>query len=232
LASAWPLRSAAIERAVLKLIKCVTIAAQATKEIAGGNARANLKNMRNFASAGWFQAFIVLIVASGAACLNVRADDRFSIVVGRHSDLVIFGAKGQKVADLPLPSIAQTVTVDPKTLLVVSYGQDANQRLTAILSPTATQPAHFHFTVLDKDIDADRAVVTLTFSRGLSRVTVDPGSVGRVEVNSDRISHRALSGGSYPAVPSPEHRRAPASFRPPPPLMNTQLSPRELPPES
>jgi len=69
----------------------------------------------------------------------------------------------------------------------VSYGHNADGRLTAILSPSDTAPADFHFNVCGKSVDANKAVVTLIFSSNLKSVTVDAGYGGRVEVNSRRV---------------------------------------------
>ena len=118
--------------------------------------------------------------------------DRFAVAVGAHDNLVIFGPKGDRVAEISPPAIAQPVTVGDVSFQV-SYGRDANGQLTAILTPDAASPAQLHFNVLGKGIDADKAVVTLTFSSNLKGVTVDPGYVGNVEVNSQRLGHHHLA---------------------------------------
>jgi hypothetical protein len=126
-----------------------------------------------------------LLVFSGA--LAASAADRFSLAVGSHDLLTVFNAKGERKAELPLPAISQTVVVDGATFQI-SYGRDASGLLTAIIAPNPTQPEDLHFTVLGKSIDSDReAVVTLTFTKNLGGVKVDPGYVGEVEVNSQHL---------------------------------------------
>jgi hypothetical protein len=169
----------------------------------------------------FFLSFLFLATAGGW----LRADDRFSLTVGQHGDLLIFGPKGEKVADLPVPSISQAVTVNGSTSFQVSYGRDVNDRLTAILAPNAAQPVDLHFSCLGKNIDAtNEAVVTLTFSRSLGSVSVDPGYIGVVQVNSGKIRHHDLADDSaIPAVPPPEmpyhpmHTMAPATDNEAPP---------------
>jgi hypothetical protein len=130
----------------------------------------------------WAAALICLVAVSSLA----NADDRFAIVVGAHDNLVIFGSKGERVAELPVATTGQPVTVGDVSFQV-SYGSDANGRLTAIVAPSADAPADLHFSVLGKSVDADRAVVTLIFSTNLRHVTVNAGYGGRVEVNSHRV---------------------------------------------
>jgi hypothetical protein len=65
--------------------------------------------------------------------------------------------------------------------------------LTAIVAPNPTQPQDLHFNVLGKSVDTDKsAVVTLTFSKELKSVKVDPGYIGQVDVNSRRLQHDAV----------------------------------------
>jgi hypothetical protein len=169
-----------------------------------------------------------------AAASRAVADDRFAMAVGQHGDLLIFGPKGDKVADLPVPTISQSVTVNGTTTFQVSYGRDVDDRLSAIISPSAAQPADLHFSVLGKDIDADKmAVVTLTFSGSLNSVSVDPGYIGVVQVNSHHVRHHDLDE-TAPAVASAP---APISEMPgpsgmPTPRVASQMAPREMPVES
>ncbi len=189
--------------------------------------------------AGPFQVLITSVLLLGAASLAARADDRFSLAVGQHGDLLIFGPKGEKVADLPIPSISQPVTVNGTTSFQVSYGRDVNDKLTAILAPNATQPEDLHFNVLNKSVDTDKAaVVTLTFSRSLGSVTVDPGYVGLVQVNSEKIRHHDLADNdAYAPAPPPAYSPAPApmdtSYTPaqaPAPRVTTDVAPRDVSP--
>ncbi len=129
------------------------------------------------------------------------ADDHFALAVGSHDTLIVFGPKGERVAQLPVPSISTSVTVGA-TSFQVSYGRDANDLLTAIIAPNPAQPQDLHFNVLNKSIDANpQAVVTLTFSSNLNHVSVDPGYVGTVAVNSENMRHRDLADAETPTTP-------------------------------
>ena len=151
-------------------------------------------------------AALVLLLAIANKAM---ADDRFAVAVGAHDSLVIFGPKGDRVAELPVPSISQPVTV-AGTSFQVSFGRDANDLLTAIFAPNSAQPQDLHFNVLNKSVDASKAaVVTLTFSAALNHVTVDPGYVGLVAVNSTNIKHHDLADATY--VPHVVHQSAPIS---------------------
>jgi hypothetical protein len=160
--------------------------------------------MRKSFFADALPTLLTSILLLGAAASSARADDRFSIAIGEHGDLLVFGAKGEKLGDFPVPAISQPVTVNATTSFNVSYGRDVNEKLTAILAPNSTQPADLHFTVLGKEVDADKAaVVTLTFSRNLNSVSVDPGYVGLVQVNSEKIRHHELADDSYSPSAAP-----------------------------
>jgi hypothetical protein len=150
----------------------------------------------------WFRkSFVVLTVLVTTSSLAF-ADDRFALAVGAHDTLVVFGPKGERVAQLPVPSISQPVTVGA-TSFQVSYGRDANNMLTAILAPNPSQPQDLHFNVLNKSVDTDKqAVVTLTFSPGINKVSVDPGYVGLVQVNSHSVKHREVAD-TYVPAPAP-----------------------------
>ncbi len=135
-----------------------------------------------------FTALLCFVAISSLA----MGDDRFAVTVGAHDHLVIFGPKGERISELAVPSIAQPITIGDVSFQV-SYGCDANGQLTAILTPSSTDPVALHFTVLGKSVDADKAVVTLTFSSNLKGVTIDPGYVGSVEVNSHRLRQHHLA---------------------------------------
>lgn len=138
-------------------------------------------------------------------------DDRFALAVGSHDMLVVFGPKGEKVAEVPAPSISQPVTIGTTTFQV-SYGRDANDLLTAILTPSPSQPQDLHFNVLNKTVDTDKqAVVTLTFSQAGNRVSVDPGYIGLVHVDSHTIKHRELAEEQY--APAPRYSQTSATTR-------------------
>src|SRR5258706_11877228 len=129
-----------------------------------------------------FQSLLTAIICFIAVSALAMGEDRFAVTVAAHDNLVIFGPKGDRVAELPVPTIARPVTIGDVSFQV-SYGRDANGKLTAILSPSSDAPVALHFNVLGKSVDADKAVVTLTFSSNLKSVIIDPGYVGNVEVN-------------------------------------------------
>ena len=132
---------------------------------------------------------LACFVAVSALALG---EDRFAIAIGAHDKLTIFGPKGDRIAKLSVPTIAQAATVGDVSFQV-SYGKDSGGKLTAILTPSATTPAPLHFNVMGKAIDAENAVVTLTFASNLKSVIVDPGYVGSVEVNSHRLRRHNLA---------------------------------------
>jgi hypothetical protein len=187
--------------------------------------------MRNLIAAGRVLTLALFIVLPAVAGSRALGDDRFAMAVGQHGDLIIFGPKGDKAADLTVPTISQSVTVNGTTTFQVSYGRDVDDRLSAIISPSAAQPADLHFTVLGKDIDADKmAVVTLTFSSTLNSVSVDPGYIGVVQVNSRHIRHHDMEE-TAPAVasaPSPISEM-PGPNGMPTPRVTSQMAPREMP---
>ena len=138
------------------------------------------------------QTLLAALLCFAALSGFALAQDRFAVTVGTHDHLVIFGPKGERISELSVPTIAQAITVGDVSFQV-SYGTDANGQLTAILTPSSTAPTALHFTVLGKSVDADKAVVTLTFSSNLKGVTIDPGYVGSVEVNSHRLRQHHLA---------------------------------------
>ena len=136
-------------------------------------------------------ALVTVFLVAGA--WGVHAADRFSLAFGARDMLVVKDAAGAQKAELPLPSISESVTVDNATF-DVSYGRDANGLLTAIVSPSPAEPQDLHFSVLGKSIDSDKlAVVTLTFATDKDKVAIDPGYVGDVRVNSHRLDHDSAS---------------------------------------
>jgi len=166
---------------------------------------------------GW-----LLVLAFTAVSSLAHADDSFSIAIGEHDNLVIFGPNGQSVAELPPPAVSTVVKVGATTFQV-SYGRDVNDLLTAIVAPNSSQPQDLHFTVLHKTIDCDKdAVVTLTFSPSLNHVSIDPGYVGTVMVNSEVVRHHDSVDTSYAAPPTPPPAPAPQTA--------DNFEPRDLPP--
>ena len=133
-----------------------------------------------------FQTFLTALICFVAVSSLATGDDRFAVTVGAHDKLVIFGPQGERAAEFPVPTIAQPVAIGDVSFQV-SYGRDANQQLTAILTPSSTAPVALHFNVMGRSVDADKAVVTLIFSSNLKRVAIEAGYGGRVEVNSRRV---------------------------------------------
>ncbi len=139
------------------------------------------------------------------AGLSAPAETRFYLHIDPQNQLIVFGDKGEKVAGIALSSISQQVTV-ADTQFEISYGRDADNLLTAVLSPSSSHPKDLHFTVLDKKVDSDsKAVITLTFSRTGRQVEINPGIDGLVQVNSSQLKNRDSinenPGFSIPDVP-------------------------------
>lgn len=167
-----------------------------------------------------------LIFLTAASAL-VRAEDRFALAVGAHDALVIFGPKGDRIAEIMPPTIGQAASVAGVSFQV-SYGRDMDGRLTAILAPATTSSGALHFNVLGKAIDADQAVVTLTFARNLKSVSIDPGYAGTVEVNSHRLRlHRLSDDAPVPGlyVPGQIPASSAAAAAPAPPVMAQASAP-------
>jgi len=136
-----------------------------------------------------FQTFLIALICFVAISSLAMGADRFAVTVGAHDKLVVLGPKGERAAEFSVPSIAQLVTIGDLSFQV-SYGRDVHERLTAILTPSSTAPVDLHFIVCGKTVDADKnSTVTLIFSSNLKSVTIDPGNVGNVEVNSHRLRH-------------------------------------------
>ena len=149
--------------------------------------------MNKASSAVGVRILFPAVLAFVAGVVGATAQERFSLALGSRDMLVV---QGDHRTELPLPSISQLVIVDGSAFQI-SYGRDANGLLTAILAPNPSQPQDLHFTVLGKSIDSDRqAVVTLTFSKDKNDVRIDPGYVGVVQVNSQKI--RPDSAANFP----------------------------------
>lgn len=139
-----------------------------------------------------FKGFSVALICFVSVSALGHAADRFAIAVGSQDKLIVFGPKGDRAAEVAVPTIAQNATAGDVSFQL-SYGRDSGGQLTAILTPSATSPAALHFNVLGKAVDAEGAVVTLTFAKNLQSVTIDPGYVGSVEVNSHRLRRHNLA---------------------------------------
>ena len=213
----------------------MTITALATNPIANRQIHAKYKALRKINLIRRIEAFLIALLFMGSCATYAMGDDNFALAPGPHDDLIIFGPKGEQVAELSVPTISQAVTVGA-TSFQISYGRDANNYVTAILAPSSTQPQDLHFTVLNKTIEADKqAVVTLTFPDA-RHVMVDPGYIGTVTVNSHTLRHHDLAD-SAPVAPTPAPavvRTAPAPA--PAPMIShpvADVQPRDIPaPES
>src|SRR5260221_12227962 len=91
-----------------------------------------------------FHVFFIALICFASVSALAMGEDRFAVTVGTHDKLVFFGPKGERSAELSVPSISQPVTIGDVSFQV-SYGRDANGRLTAILAPGST-PVALHFT--------------------------------------------------------------------------------------
>lgn len=199
------------------------------------------------------RAFFVSIALLGTASATLFADDHFSLSVGTHGDLLVFGPNGEKVGDFTAPAIAQPISINEGPSFQVSYGRDMNNMLSAIISPDPAHPADLHFSVMNKKVDSDKqAVVTLTFSSALNHVIIDPGYVGLVQVDSKTVHHHESRKSATAAVPqpppaatpsadtlpapaaadasSPAPDAAPITAHAKPSTVNTEVVPRDMPP--
>jgi hypothetical protein len=123
------------------------------------------------------------LVSFAAVPTWAAADGRFSVSVGSHDDLMIALQDGTPLTSVAAPTLDKTVKINDRAFKV-SYGRDANGQLTAIFAPKDSDLISLHFSAGGKNIDADKAVVTVTFAPNLKSVLVDPGYVGTVEVDS------------------------------------------------
>ncbi|MEI9998255.1 MAG: hypothetical protein WDO13_03330 [Verrucomicrobiota bacterium] len=143
--------------------------------------------------------------AAALACLAAGtgfgwALDRFSIAPQGPEQLLIAGADGQPVAQLPASTLLRPVTIGAAAF-EASYVRDANGEWTAVLAPSGTGPTELSFTVLGRAVDARDAIVTLAFSPDLKSVSVDPGYVGTVDVDSHRLVPHRLADDAPAALP-------------------------------
>jgi mannose-6-phosphate isomerase-like protein (cupin superfamily) len=166
---------------------------------------------RNFLGIRFVQAALLLFLATSSLAIG---DDHFAVAVGPRDTLMILGPNGATAASLSVPTIAKPVKVGDTTFQV-SYGRDANDLLTVILTPDPTEPQSLHFNVLSKNVDTDKqAVVTLTFSNSLNHVSIDPGYIGVVQVDSETLRRHLLTDESYPAPPASSEAPLTASTSP------------------
>jgi len=178
------------------------ITAFATNLIANSPIHVKCIALRKITLFNSIQSILVALLLIGGGTLCAQAADSFALAPSVNDSLVVFGPKGERVAELSVPTISKEVTVG-STSFQISYGRDASNDLTAILAPSSTKPEELQFTVLNKTITASKqAVVTLTFPDA-KHVTVDPGYVGTVSVNSHTLRHRELVESTPPPAPRP-----------------------------
>ena len=187
---------------------------------------------RNFLGICFAQTSLLLLLAASSLAMG---DDHFALAVGPRDTLMLLGPGGTTAAQLSVPTISKPVKVGD-TSFQVSYGRDANDLLTVILTPDPTEPKSLHFNVLSKNVDTDsQAVVTLTFSNNLNHVSIDPGYLGVVQVDSETLRRHLLTDESYPAPPpsseapltaatSPELAPRPRPSPPPAPVHRTLVA--------
>jgi hypothetical protein len=139
------------------------------------------------------------------------ADDFFSVAINSKDQLVIFAPSGDKLAELNDKTLSQPVKIGHVSLQI-SYGRDANGLLTALLYAKPADATPFSFTVLDNKVEADKnSVVTLTFAKDLKKVAIDPGLVGKVNVNGSKIPNTVLVGNYVKTPPTPPPAPVPAA---------------------
>ncbi len=147
--------------------------------------------------------WLLLVAASFGAFPALGADGaRFSLAVGAHDHLLITGPQGEPLAELGASTLEKVIKVGDTTVQV-SYGRDANGQLTAVLTPHDSIASAFHFSAAGRIIDAENAVVTLTFPSNLKGVLVDPGYVGTVTVDSHLLLAHSLADDQPVALPAP-----------------------------
>ena len=127
---------------------------------------------------------IALTISLLAAGSLLAEDANFSLAIaGGDNKLTVFGANGAKVAELPAPTLGQVVKAAPVSFQV-SFGRDASDRLTAIVSPDPSKPSSLSFITGGRNIQMDaESVVTLIYSPDGRSVMVDPGLIGKVLVD-------------------------------------------------
>jgi hypothetical protein len=178
----------------------MTITPLATKSIVSQHFCGKYKALRKIALKYLFHTLVAAFILMGA--VPSFASDTFALAPGAHDTLVVFGPKGDRVAELSVPTISQVVTVG-STSFQISYGRDANNYITAIIAPSSSAPQDLHFTVLKKTVDADKqAVVTLTFQDD-KHVIIDPGFIGTVTVDSHSLRHRNMADSEPAPAPAP-----------------------------
>ncbi len=134
---------------------------------------------------------VLLALACFSAFPVLGADDsRFSVAVGTHDNLLIMGSDGRQIADVAGQVVARNITIGNITFQL-SYGRDANGQLTAILTPPYLNSVALHFSAGGKSIDAEKAVVTLTFAPISAACRLIP-------VTSDRSSRFAPAARAQP----------------------------------
>jgi hypothetical protein len=178
---------------------------------------------------------VLAFLTSLASFPLLGADDtHFALKIGSLDNLSVLAPDGSQVAEVSLPTVARLVKVG-NAAFVLSYGRDANGRLTAILAPAKSDAGDLHFTAGGKAIDASKADVTLTFAANHQSVEIDPGYVGTVDVDSHRLRSHLLSDDApiattdttpapVASTPAPVADAAPVASTPPAPNVADQVS--------
>lgn len=140
--------------------------------------------------------FSFLGLASGGEVLLELSGDRLEVSAGTEKSATY----------LAVPTIDQKVTVD-STQLQVSFGRDSRGELSAIVSCSPDGSADVTCMIFGHQVELDKAsVLTATLINHGAQVVFDPGSFGKVVLDSKPISAAAtVSGpmaGPRPALPT------------------------------
>jgi hypothetical protein len=158
---------------------------------------------------------IALAISMFAAGSLMAEDANFSLAIAVGDKLAIFGANGTKVAELPAPTLGQVVKASPVSFQV-SFGRDASDRLTAIISPDPAKPSSLNFITGGRTVQMDaESVVTLIYSPDGRSVMVDPGLIGKVLVDRKPAVQTAVYQATVP-MPAMAVANAPISDDLPP----------------
>jgi hypothetical protein len=118
----------------------------------------------------------------------------FSVVLSANDTLKVLNEKGDAVAELNSPTLGKVVSVPPASVQM-SFGRDAMDRLTLIVSPDPKNLQSISFSVLGRTVDLARdSVVSLSFSNNGKSLTLDPGFVGLVKVDGRSVGQMVAMG--------------------------------------
>ncbi len=117
---------------------------------------------------------------------------KFSLTIGENEALQISGPTGEKAAELTPGTVGKSVVIGGLQFNA-SFGRDVNGKLSAILSPNLDKPAPMSFSVAGKSIETDgNAIVTLIYGSDLKQVTIDPGYIGSVKVDGQKLNSQSV----------------------------------------